>query len=224
MNIYVASSWRNKQQNWVVQFLRSEGHEVYDFKNPSPGNHGFQWSEIDPNWKQWKVHEYIAGLEHQIAIDGFERDFSAMKKADACLLLLPCGRSAHIEAGYFVGANKLLVILTQDGEEPELMYKMAAKVTASIEHAAKLFSEYGLKLPLKTNAEIGPADKTVPQRPPFGVMPKKIWLEVRASDLARAINDYLNAGIFDERTNKLVAELKDTFAHMNSLKSEVNYD
>ena len=35
MNIYVASSWRNAYQPEVVARLRSEGHSVYDFRNPS---------------------------------------------------------------------------------------------------------------------------------------------------------------------------------------------
>lgn len=41
MKIYVASSWRNNRQPDVVKFLRDLGHEVYDFKNPKPGDDGF---------------------------------------------------------------------------------------------------------------------------------------------------------------------------------------
>ena len=48
-NIYVASSWRNQYQQRVVSLLRELGHEVYDFRNPSPDNHGFSWSEIRPS-------------------------------------------------------------------------------------------------------------------------------------------------------------------------------
>jgi hypothetical protein len=49
-----------------------------------------------------------------------------MLDAEACVLCLPSGRSAHIEAGYFVGARKRLIVLTNGVRmEPELMYKMA---------------------------------------------------------------------------------------------------
>ena len=34
--IYVASSWRNREQPSVVKALREAGHEVYDFRNPAP--------------------------------------------------------------------------------------------------------------------------------------------------------------------------------------------
>ena len=46
--IYVASSWRNSYQQDVVSFLRSEGHEVYDFTHPNGDmSYGFSWSSID---------------------------------------------------------------------------------------------------------------------------------------------------------------------------------
>lgn len=131
MRIYVASSWRNDYQPDVVRALRELDHEVYDFKNPEPGDHGFHWSEIDEHWKLWTVEQYVGGLKHPLAESGFGKDFRAMQWADACVLVLPCNRSAHLEAGYFVGAGKPLLILVSQ-IEPELMYKMADSVHAGL--------------------------------------------------------------------------------------------
>lgn len=131
MKIYVASSWRNELQPAVVALLRAAGFSVYDFKNPSEGNGGFHWSEIDPHWKEWSAQQFIKGLEHPIAEDGYGRDYTAMAAADACVLVLPCGRSAHLEAGWFAGKGKPVHVLLSDGE-PELMYKMATKLHTSI--------------------------------------------------------------------------------------------
>jgi len=129
VKIYVASSWRNQEQPNVVAFLRSAGHEVYDFRRPSSGDDGFHWGEIDLRWEGWTTGEYVRALDHEIAAAGFESDFDAMKWADACVLLLPCGRSAHLEAGYFVGASKPLhIYIPVSRTEPELMYKMATGV------------------------------------------------------------------------------------------------
>jgi hypothetical protein len=71
------------------------------------------------------VEEYRKALTHPIAEDGFARDFEALQKADVVLLVLPCGRSAHLELGWAVGAGKRTIILL-DGPVvvPELMYKM----------------------------------------------------------------------------------------------------
>ena len=124
MKIYVASSWRNDVQPEVVKLLREDGHEVYDFKNPEPGDNGFHWSEIDPDWKQWNPTQYKNALMHPLAIDGFKKDFNAMKWADAFVLVQPCGRSAHLELGWAVGSGKPTAMLLSEDVEPELMAKM----------------------------------------------------------------------------------------------------
>lgn len=131
--VYVASSWRNQIQPGVVATLRAAGFEVYDFRNPCPGEQGFHWSEVDPNWKGWNPIEFVKSLSHPVAESGFRSDWQAMRSADIGVLVLPCGRSAHIEAGYFVGAGKPLFILQTQPEEPELMYKMADQVCTNIE-------------------------------------------------------------------------------------------
>jgi hypothetical protein len=130
--IYLASSWRNERQPVVLKALRQYGHEVYDFRNPAPGNTGFQWSEIDPDWQEWTSGQYIDALSHPVAEAGFALDWGAMQWADTGVLLLPSGRSAHIEAGYFVGARKPLHILLTAEQEPELMYLMATSLSRSI--------------------------------------------------------------------------------------------
>lgn len=125
MKIYVASSWRNPLQPAVVKLLEGVGHEVYDFRHPEPGNDGFSWREIDPNWSKWKPQDLRDGLEHAVSKKGFGLDMKALMECDACLLVLPCGRSAHLELGYAVGAGKqTAIMLHEDKFEPELMYLM----------------------------------------------------------------------------------------------------
>lgn len=138
--IYVASSWRNEFQEVIVTVLRAIGHEVYDFKHPREGDDGFHWSEVGmPSYdretnSEVPLHEYLKGIEHPIAEEGFCSDFDAMKWADTCVLLLPSGRSAHLEAGWFIGNGRPTAILIPSVLEvctPELMYKMADLITTS---------------------------------------------------------------------------------------------
>ncbi len=132
--IYVASSWRNIDQPKVVGALRSRGHAVYDFRNPFNGILGFAWSDIDPGWKEWTAQQYREAITtHPIASRGFLSDLRGMQWADTCLLLLPCGRSAHLEAGWFAGQGKRVIILTRDGEEPELMALLANHICVSLD-------------------------------------------------------------------------------------------
>lgn len=131
--IYVASSWRNAYQPEVVAALRAAGHEVYDFRNPKDNPGGFHWADVDGNWLSWEPAEYIRNLTHPVAEKGFQADKDAMLWAEACVLVLPCGRSAHTEAGWMAGAGKRVVAYIPEMVEPELMYKLFASVAGSLE-------------------------------------------------------------------------------------------
>lgn len=136
--IYAASSWRNVRQPMVVDRLRAAGHEVYDFRNPFNGRPGFAWSEIDPDWQCWSAARYRELLTTSpVAAAGYVSDLRAMEWADTCVLILPSGRSAHLEAGWFTGRGKRCVILTQDGEEPELMALLATDICISLDEVVE---------------------------------------------------------------------------------------
>ena len=147
MKIYVASSWRNQYQPAVVKALRDAGHEVYDFRNPPNGGKGFHWSDIDKDWHGWSNVQYRQALEHPIAKAGFQSDMDGLLWCEVCVLVLPCGRSAHLELGWSIGDSKRTYILSIDSHEPELMYKMVDKICISID---ELLSELKLYEILRT--------------------------------------------------------------------------
>lgn len=132
MKIYVASSWRNELQPTVVATLRESGHEVYDFRNPREGDCGFAWSDIDKNWQDWTPEQYAKAMKHPIAEAGFKSDFDAMKWADCCVMVLPCGRSANTEAGWMKGNGKQVFVYQPMKQEPELMYKIYDGIITSL--------------------------------------------------------------------------------------------
>ncbi len=131
--IYVASSWRNQYYLEVVQRLREAGHEVYDFRNPPHGGAGFHWTDVDPDAPNWTYAQYAEGLHHPLAERQFQADIDALSWADTCVLVLPCGRSAHTEAGWMAGAGKRVVAYLPEMVEPELMYKLFDDVAGSLE-------------------------------------------------------------------------------------------
>lgn len=127
--VYVASSWRNHFQITVVQALKAAGIPVYDFKDEAVG---FHWSDVNPTYKSklesgdLDFMELEAMLDHPRAWAGFSRDFTAMQQADTFVMVLPCGRSAHLELGWAVGQGKRTCILNmEERPEPDLMVKMA---------------------------------------------------------------------------------------------------
>lgn len=133
MKLYVASSWRNTKHPEVVRRLHEEGHDVYDFRNPAPGNNGFCWSQCDPHPpSEWSIEDYRRVLQSKRAQEGFGLDMAALETCDACVLVLPCGRSAHLELGWAVGAGKRAFVLCESVDEPELMYLMCPGGTSAL--------------------------------------------------------------------------------------------
>jgi len=124
--IYVASSWRNQHQPRVVKELRSHGHDVYDFKNPAEGDHGFSWKQCDPRLpdSNWTLRQLAQVLDHPIARRGFGLDYGGMAPATAACLVLPSGRSAHLEAGWLMAKlpRRVCIYCPHAFIEPELMY------------------------------------------------------------------------------------------------------
>ncbi len=146
MKIYVASSWRNTYQPEVVIALREDGHDVYDFKNPAEGNNGFSWREVDPGWINWPkdIDRYFTGLNHPTAERGFDFDMNALKDADACVYVTPCGVSASLEAGYAQGSGKLVIGYMPEIREPELMVKMFGLITSDLSIVREALKSYAL--------------------------------------------------------------------------------
>lgn len=133
MRIYVASSWRNTRQPAVVEALRAAKHDVYDFRNP-PNRSGFGWRQCatkaelrDPRAYRDKV------LTHPIARAGFASDMKHLEEAEATVLVLPCGRSAHLELGHANGrGQRTFVLLDEKIDEPELMYLMCGRIVLDV--------------------------------------------------------------------------------------------
>lgn len=139
MKIYVASSWRNHLQPAIVLALKRCGHDVYDFRHPAPGKSGFAWSDIDPNWQQWTPEQYREALKHPIAEAGYALDIEALRACDACVFVLPCGRSASWEFGYAMGQGKRGYVVAFEPAEPELMFREATIIASMNE----LFDAFG---------------------------------------------------------------------------------
>lgn len=104
---------------------------MYDFRNP-PNRTGFAWDQVGGRGSQSIPPAlYLAMISHPIADAGFQSDYEAMQWADTFVLLLPCGRSAHLELGWAIGAGKRTVVFLDNPVTPELMYKLADEIVTS---------------------------------------------------------------------------------------------
>lgn len=125
MRIYVASSWRNEYYVSLICDLIGEGHEIWNWRKPPTGGAGFGWQQVGlPDYQHGdKVsnHDWRALLRHPVAQSGFASDLAGMNWCDVGVLLHPCGRSAHLEAGWLAGRGKKVHVLALEPVEPDLM-------------------------------------------------------------------------------------------------------
>jgi len=139
VKVYIASSWRNinEVREWTSH-LRAEGFEVFDFTDEN--DHFVFWIKDIPGQANMDIIDFLNREESQKA---FDADCEGMKRSNVCLLLLPSGKSAHLEAGFMKGAGKKLIIY-QDvfpKGETDVMYKFADLITDSVREVVKYLKD-----------------------------------------------------------------------------------
>jgi hypothetical protein len=108
MKIYIASSWKNEAKAKVLaSLLLLWGHEVDCFCDASTGRYVFHFSEVGPV----DQIDAISFLQDERVQKAFIEDKKHIDWSDAVVMLHPCGKSSHLEAGYAKGSGKLLFMI-----------------------------------------------------------------------------------------------------------------
>ena len=133
MKLYIIGSLRNAAIPSIANKIREAcpGLIVFD-----------DWyaagPEADDYWHKYELekgHTYLQALDGAAAKNVFEFDKRNLDNSDAVLLVLPAGRSAHLELGYCAGSGKHTIVLIDDPERWDVMYQFASKITTSIDEA-----------------------------------------------------------------------------------------
>ena len=101
----------------------------------------FKWSSISEEYLAWTPQKYREQLKHPKAVRQFSNDIEAMEACDVCVMVLPCGRSAHTEAGWFAGKGKTTIAYIPENQEPELMYKLFSVVCCSMDELIEFLNK-----------------------------------------------------------------------------------
>lgn len=111
MRIYLASSWKNQQAVLnLADCLEKEGFEVDAFCRATDNRYSFHWSELVDSEDDLANYDAIDMLSDSRTQRAFKEDKKWLDWADCVIMMLPCGRSSHLEAGYGKGQGKLLYI------------------------------------------------------------------------------------------------------------------
>ena len=123
--IYLIGSLRNEKIRLLGVALRESGFDVFDdWHGAGP--------EADDHWREYEQtrgRSYREALYGHAADNAFTFDLRHLNRCDVGILVLPAGRSGHLELGYMLGQGKRGYVLFE--EEPDrwdLMYKFANDV------------------------------------------------------------------------------------------------
>jgi len=118
--IYLAGSLRQTRVTEVGNLLREAGFDPFD-----------DWQAGGPIADDsWQSYEESRGRTYQQALQGyaakhvFEYDLFHLNRCEAGVLVLPAGRSAHLEIGFLAGQGKpTFTLFDEIPERWDVMYQ-----------------------------------------------------------------------------------------------------
>jgi nucleoside 2-deoxyribosyltransferase len=124
-SIYIIGSLRNPEIPKFANELQALGFEAFaDWFSPGP--------EADDFWRNYSKERgltYKQALESHAAKHVFEFDKSHLDRCDAAVMLMPAGKSGHLELGYTIGRGKPgYILFDQEPERYDVMVQFATQV------------------------------------------------------------------------------------------------
>lgn len=122
MKLYLVGSLRNPRVPELANKIRALGYEVFD-----------DWfaagPEADDKWREYEErrgHTYAEALAGHAATHVFEFDRRHLEQSAVVVLVLPAGRSGHLELGYALGqGSKGYILMDDEPDRWDVMYKFA---------------------------------------------------------------------------------------------------
>ena len=123
--IYLIGSLRHPRVREVAAALRAHRLEVFDDWHAA----GPEADDIWQRYEQERGRSYREALvaKHARMVLDFDRD--NLNRSTAAVLVMPAGKSGHLELGYIIGQGKPgYVLLEQEPERWDVMYAFASGI------------------------------------------------------------------------------------------------
>lgn len=133
--IYLIGSLRNPIIPEIANKIeKATGHEVFD-----------DWFAAGPiaddSWQAYETHRgtsYDKALQGYAAQHVYKFDLHHLHRADIGLLVLPAGKSGHLEFGWMIGKGKPgYILFDKEPERWDVMNNFATKVFFSLDDLIK---------------------------------------------------------------------------------------
>lgn len=125
LSIYLIGSMRNRKVPQIANRLRKHGFEVFD-----------DWHaggpESDDFWQRYEKKRgrgYLDAMKGVHAKNVFALDKHHLDTCDIAVMVLPCGRSGHMELGYKRGiGHKAYILMPGEPDRYDIMYGFASGI------------------------------------------------------------------------------------------------
>ncbi len=103
-------------------------HEIFDDWFSA----GFEADDMWRDYEKGKGHDFQAALQGHAAKHVFQFDKHHLDTCDVAVLVLPAGKSGHLELGYVAGKGKpTAILLDSDPDRFDVMYQFADRVATN---------------------------------------------------------------------------------------------
>lgn len=120
--LYIIGALKNRSIIPLANEIRELGFDVFD-DWISPGETADE---------KWQEYEKKRGRSYEEAIAGhhaetvFRYDLGHLDSAEIVVMVLPCGKSGHLEFGWAVGQGKTgFILFEKEPDRYDIMYKFA---------------------------------------------------------------------------------------------------
>lgn len=132
---YLIGSLRNKEIPVIEKQLREKGIDTFA-----------EWHSAGPEADDWFKHymdgrnlTYREALKTYAARHIFEFDKAHLDRCDGAILVMPAGKSAHLELGYMAGQGKpTWILFDETPERYDLMSQFANDIAFSVDELVEL--------------------------------------------------------------------------------------
>lgn len=116
-DFFVSGRWRNRDNVIALtQSIRAKGYDVYCFLEAA---HSIHRVDNDPH-KDMEEFEKLNWRNDPYVKEVFDADMNGQKNSDIFVMLLPAGKSCHIEAGAAYGMGKKCILIGEQKEAESL--------------------------------------------------------------------------------------------------------
>lgn len=120
--IYLVGSLRNPDVPAIGRAIRDLGFDVFDDWHAAGPHADDEWQRYEDS----RGHSYKQALANHAAKHVFAFDKHHLDRSDIGVLIMPAGKSGHLELGYLAGqGKKTFVLFDKRPERYDVMYQFA---------------------------------------------------------------------------------------------------